>query len=197
MKLWLKRKLNNRKGFSLTELLAAVLILSMVSAVVAGGIPVAKDAYEKITLSANAQVMLSTSVSALRNELCKASEVKVVSGKTDTVLEYFSTSIQNYSQISLKDIAGNDTTDADKATDVVVIQYSHNTESGKNPPQPHKLVSAKAGDDRLHVIYSSLSYDNGVVVITGLKVVELDSGGNRIGNPRAELDSLKIRIIMT
>ena len=194
IKLWLKRKLNKRKGFSLTELLAAVLILSMVSAVVAGGIPVAKDAYEKITLSANAQVMLSTAVSALRNELCKASEVK----KTDTtVLEYFSTSIQNYSQISLKDKDGNDTTTPGTATDIVVIQYSHNTGSSENPPQPHKLVSAKAGDDRLHVVYSSLNYANGVVEIRGLEVVELDSNGDRVGSPRAELDSLKISIIMS
>ena len=65
----LRRFKLNRAGFSLTELLAAVLILAMVSSVVAGGIPVARDAYRKVTVSANAQVLLSTTISALRNQL--------------------------------------------------------------------------------------------------------------------------------
>ena len=64
-----RNKLNRRKGFSLTELLAAVLILGMVSSVVAGGIPVARDAYNKVTVSANAQVLMSTTISALRSQL--------------------------------------------------------------------------------------------------------------------------------
>ncbi len=71
----------NRAGFSLTELLAAVLILAMVSTVVAGGIPVARDAYRKVTVSANAQVLLSTTISALRNQLGTATIEKV--GTTD------------------------------------------------------------------------------------------------------------------
>ena len=72
-----RNKLNSRFGFSLVELLTAMLILSMVTVVVAGGIPVAKNAYEKITLTANAQVLLSTAVNALRNELGTASGVKI------------------------------------------------------------------------------------------------------------------------
>ncbi len=37
--------MNSARGFSLVELLVAILIVSMVAAVVAGGIPVAKNAY--------------------------------------------------------------------------------------------------------------------------------------------------------
>ena len=70
-------QIKDKKGFSIAELLVAILILSMVSAVVAGGIPVARDAYNKITVSANAQVMLSTTISALRNELGTASAVYI------------------------------------------------------------------------------------------------------------------------
>ena len=64
-----RNKINRKTGFSLTELLAAVLILGMVSSVVAGGIPVARDAYNKVTVSANAQVLMSTTISALRSQL--------------------------------------------------------------------------------------------------------------------------------
>ena len=74
------RKIDNKKGFSIAELLVAILILSMVSIVVAGGIPVARDAYYKITVSANAQVMLSTAISSLRNEIGTASAVYLETG---------------------------------------------------------------------------------------------------------------------
>ena len=74
------RKIDNKKGFSIAELLVAILILSMVSIVVAGGIPVARDAYYKITVSANAQVMLSTTISSLRNEIGTASAFYLETG---------------------------------------------------------------------------------------------------------------------
>lgn len=178
-------KTENRKGFSLTELLAAVLILSMVSAVVAGGIPVAKDAYEKITLSANAQVMLSTAISALRNELGTATQVKVTD---DGGLEYFNSSINNYATITCP---GND---------VIVTWYSKN-ESGSIE---HNLVSGKTGDNnQLHVKYYkkdgedgvAWDSDTGIVTITGLKVVD-DSGNTKAKMDGEDAAELKIRVIM-
>ena len=58
----IRNKLHNRKGFSLAETLMAVLILLMVSAVVAAGIPMAREAYEKAVDAANAQTLLSTTI---------------------------------------------------------------------------------------------------------------------------------------
>ena len=65
----IKQKLNIEKGFTLAELLLAVLILLMVSTIVATGIPVARDAYEKVVIASNAELLLSTTISTLRNEL--------------------------------------------------------------------------------------------------------------------------------
>ena len=73
------QKIRQKMGFSIAELLVAILILSMVSTVVAGGIPVARDAYNKITVAANAQVLLSTAIYSLRSELGVAMDVKHVS----------------------------------------------------------------------------------------------------------------------
>ena len=58
-----------RSGFTIAETLVAVLILLMVSSVVAAGIPAAKSAFEKVVVGANAEILLSTSVASLRDQL--------------------------------------------------------------------------------------------------------------------------------
>ncbi len=65
----LKQKLNSRSGFTLTEMLLATIILLLVSLIVATGIPVAREAYEKVVLASNADIILSTTISSFRNEL--------------------------------------------------------------------------------------------------------------------------------
>lgn len=63
------KKLKCRAGFTLAETLLAVTILLLVSVIVATGMPVAKNAYEKVMLSSNAETTLATAVAALRDEL--------------------------------------------------------------------------------------------------------------------------------
>ncbi len=179
-----RRKLNSRKGFSLTELLAAVLILGMVSSVVAGGIPVARDAYEKVTLSANAQVMLSTAISAIRNELCTASEVEP--DASGNKLEFFSGNIQNNCSIEYGK-------DAEGKNSIMVIPYD-------DPSQRRNLVSDAAGDGKLKVICTDkgMSYnkDKGIVTITGLRVVAKDDLNKVYAYMDGEKNSeLQIRVI--
>ena len=66
------RKLKKSAGFTLAETLITVLILLMVSSVVAGGVPAAANAYRKAVDAANAHVLMSTAVNALRSELSTA-----------------------------------------------------------------------------------------------------------------------------
>lgn len=70
-----------RKGFSLAETLVALLIVLLAASVVAAGMPAAKDAYYKVQESANAQVFLSTTLTALRKELSTATNIQVDSDK--------------------------------------------------------------------------------------------------------------------
>ena len=68
-------RLKANAGFTLAETLVTILILLMVTSVVAGGIPSAVTAYSKAVDAANAQVLISTTVNALRGELSTAKDV--------------------------------------------------------------------------------------------------------------------------
>ena len=68
-------------GFSLTEMLVTLLIMTLVSTLLATGIPVAIDTYHKTVNSANAQIALSTTLTVLRSEIGTSTDVRVVGGK--------------------------------------------------------------------------------------------------------------------
>lgn len=70
-----RKKKRRTSGFTLAETLMVVLIVSILSAAVAGGTIVVRNAYVKITLKANAQTVLSTTVTALESEFLYASDV--------------------------------------------------------------------------------------------------------------------------
>ncbi|MCF0146599.1 MAG: prepilin-type N-terminal cleavage/methylation domain-containing protein [Eubacterium sp.] len=73
----LKRKLNSSSGFSMTELLAALLIACMVMMLVGGGVLVAGRVYKEVSRKSDAQTLLATSVSTLTKELVSASNLTV------------------------------------------------------------------------------------------------------------------------
>ena len=64
------------KGFTLAETLLALLIVTLLTGIVATGVPIAINAYKQVVDSSNAQVALSTTTSALRDELGLAVDVK-------------------------------------------------------------------------------------------------------------------------
>lgn len=66
------RKLNRKSGFSLTETLSTMIIMSFVGIMVTTGIISASRAYKQITEHTNAQLMLSNTITALHDELIYA-----------------------------------------------------------------------------------------------------------------------------
>ena len=76
MKAIRKKLKTNSRGFSLAETLICVLILLMVSVIVGAAIPTASNVFVKTVDAANAQVVLSTAMTALRDELGTATQVK-------------------------------------------------------------------------------------------------------------------------
>ena len=79
MRTIIKRIRKNRAGFSLAETLITILILLMVSAIVAAALPTASTVYKKTVDAANAQVLLSTTMTILRHELNAARDITVSS----------------------------------------------------------------------------------------------------------------------
>ena len=163
----IKRKIRDKRGFSLAETLLAVLILMLVSVIVATGMPAATNAYNKVVLGANAKVMLSTAITALHDELGTAWQVGKAEGDTtNTKLVYFNASTGAKSELSL-----------DNAKSIQIRDYIslngdliHDT-SYTGGKAYHLVADEKAG---MYVTYTKIGYNNGIITIEGLKVVKDD-----------------------
>ena len=171
----IKRKLQSSKAFTLAEMLLAVLILAMVSVIVATGIPVARNAYEKIVLSSNAEVLLSTTVSMLRNELGTAQDVVVPTEEPMTTITYYNLTRGASSKILLSN---------DDKKEIMFQRYI----TADYPVVP--LISSKTATADLYVTYDSVDYENGILKFTGLSVNRVSGTANL-----ASRDTLSIRVI--
>lgn len=69
------KKIKSSQGFSMSEMLLAVMIIVLTLGVIGGGITVVKDAYQKITLRAESQTLLSTVIASVSTELRNAEEI--------------------------------------------------------------------------------------------------------------------------
>ena len=148
-----KKKNSGRRGFTLAETLVALLILLMVPSVVAAGIPAASNAYRRVVDSANAQVLLSTTVTAMRNQIEFSKDV-TVSG--DKVI-FTSTADGAKSSISNSD------------NGVLLTEYINYDDSGGSP---RLLVSEKAATNDLFLKYETVTSSNGIVTFTNLTVAK-------------------------
>ena len=177
-----ERKLHSRKGFTLAETLLAVLILLLVSAIVVSGIPSARDAYEKVVLSANADMLLSTTVTTLRNELGTAQDVEA----SGTTIAYYSPDRGASSKIFVNAKAN----DADSSPRPIQFQryYSRDGLGAQNDPE--QLISPSRATGDLYVTYDNVEYRDGVITITGLSV-NRTSGSTGLSS----LSTLSIRVI--
>lgn len=71
----LKAFKQNRGGFTLSETMMALLILLMVSSIVVTGLPAAVSALHNAVDASHAQVLLSTTMTSLRDELSMAKNI--------------------------------------------------------------------------------------------------------------------------
>lgn len=180
-----KRKLKNKSGFTLAETLLAVLILLLVSVIVANGIPVARNVYNNVIIGANAQMLLSTAVTALRNELGTAKDVNVTADGSQVT--YFNAERAAYSMIGLG--SGPDR--------IQVEPYIKKPDGGPivaiSDSQTFDLVSNAASNKDLYVTYERVETDAGNSDIIVFKNLEV----KRIGDNSqiTSLEELKIRLV--
>ena len=185
MKMAFVKKTNNMWGFSLAESLVAIIILLLVSSIVAAGIPAAVAAYDKAVTGANAQALLSTAVTALRDELGTARDIEVLENKR---VQYYSADTMSVSEMYLS-------SDATRTGEIILkeyIPYEISGETASISASERRLVTPSAATNHLYVTFESISRvpDKDIISITGLKV--LQEGHN---NPIVSLETLYIHII--
>lgn len=189
----IRRKLQERSGFTLSETLVTVLILLMVSAIVAGGVPAAANAYYKVIDAANAQLLLSETVMKLRSELSVATEVENADGSassgTDKVLiTYTSGSNSGGASGWKKQLLSS--TDGIKTKPVVKSAgVDEDVPLAQNNPQPlvpGKMSGAVQSGTSLVTSCDSITYTDGVFTITNLKVTKGTSTLAQIGQMKIQ-----------
>lgn len=72
MKQKLLHKLNKRQGFSLTEMLATVLIMGFIGIVITTGAATVQRVYRKVVAHANAQTALTTTITLMKDQIAFA-----------------------------------------------------------------------------------------------------------------------------
>lgn len=148
----IKAKLKKRSGFTLSEVLVAMIILLLVTSIVAVGIPVAANAYEKLVVASNAELLLSTTMTRLRDELGTARDVTY----SGTTIDY-TTAGGSKSRIYLGE--GED--------GIFLKEYVGVSDSSKYD-QP--IVSKAAANKNLHMTYTIESFVGGVIKFKDLTV---------------------------
>ncbi len=173
------RKQRNKAGFSLAETLMAVLILLLASAIVAAGMPMAREAYEKAVDAANAQTLLSTTVTMLRAELCEAADAETEARTIEGVGEV-PNALKSYRSSRTGAPAALSNSDAGIRLTDNVNQAGGGV--GRN------LVTSEAATSRLHTAFSYIKYEDGLFTVYGLQVVR---GGRTV----AQLPELRVQTV--
>lgn len=167
-----KQRNRARSGFTLAETLMALLILMLATAVVAAGLPAAIRSYYDVVDAANAEVLLSTTMTALRDELGSSVGFAL---EDDGTLDYYKSSSLQGRSVKLNSYDGS----GDDGYMGIKIE---------NAGLSRELVSKAAATTRLHAEFSSIKYDeaNQVFVVSGLQVKKNPNGKNSNGNVLSE-----------
>jgi Tfp pilus assembly protein PilV len=180
----IKHKLGKDRGMTVLETLISMFILMMVTVVVATGIPTAANAYSKVLDSANAQILLSTAMTKLRDELETADNIKV-----DGTSITYTTNSYGESMIYLNRDSGyaDSTNNKGNYGHVGAVRLWEYIIDGKTTEDDKKnavknninrlLVSQKASNDNLYLTYSSITYtsDSKYITFNGLVVRKKDT----------------------
>lgn len=177
------QKLKSSAGLTLAETLLTVVILLLASGIVATGMPAAVSAYRNAIDAANAQVLLSAAVNALRGELSTARDVEVSDDKKTIIYTDAETGSR------MKICLGKDPQDTADTDTILVQEYEELDDSDNGflsteeksamaalKPKSYALLSKEArkttrdGNSKMTVTYTDVTRNTDVLTISGLKV---------------------------
>ncbi len=190
------QKLKKNAGFTLAETLMTMLILLMVGLVMAEGVPAAVTAYGKAVDAANAQVLFSTTVNALRSELSTAKDVHLASDSSGGLI-YISPATESKTKLYIGKEKTTDTYDTIIVQDF--LKYDDETtaqsipETENTPVPPRKLVSGSAQTAKLLVTYGSVGWDENQKDVLVFNNLMVSKPGN--ANAIVSIEKLYIRCL--
>ena len=179
----IKRKLGSRNGFSMMELLMATLILALGGSIIVEGVPLAAEVCRKVVDYSNAQVLLSTTLTRLRDELGTAQEITPPDpGKT---LKYI---CADGSESVIYIPAG--------GQGIYLREYNDMVASSEMK-YDHLLVSNAASNKNLYMTYADFddttyNSSDGVITFENLEV-KRDTDGT--DETLVSIDEYKIRVL--
>ena len=157
-----------RQGFTLSETMLAMLILAFVGMIATTGLMTGLNTYYDIVEKSNAELLLSTTISELRDELDRTEEISL----TGTALTAYRSSTSGWRVLrSVSLIAEGDPMDK---KGIWVREYkgypSADALSAAHAPQ--LLVTEATATKGLYARFSSITYDEtkGEFTISGLQV---------------------------
>ena len=204
----------NSAGFSLAETLIVVLILLMVSAVIGAAIPTAANVFTKTVDTANAQVVLSTTMTALRDELCTVTEFEAPVENSKSLIYK---SKRGWAKLEFGEFpvtpAGGEGTPAESdggeggeaskvetfsGIRILYLTKTYDEENGvfvytsdeTDPSRQRYLVSPEAVTANLKIQCGGINAEKGVITFSDLKVI-------RSENPTADIASRKTFSVKT
>ena len=168
------KKLKQTAAFTLGEALVATIILLLVTVVVVAGIPAAINAYNNVVKAANAEMLTSTAMGELRNELSTARYITVENNE----ITFYNDATGFNSKIYVEN------------GDIMYNRYYSNKKDEEDATfvdagtegtvgEAERLVSEAASDKKLdlHVSYGGVTYSNGVIRFTNIKVTDKNNKG--------------------
>ena len=171
----LRRKLRDRSGFTLAELLIVVLILLLVSTVVATGVPAAVNSYQKVVDSANAQLLLSTTVTSLRRELSLAGSIEV----EGTQVKSYTNSTRGLGQ-TITDETGPVEARYSLSSEENGIMRTWMDSEGKAIVPEALTRAGRNNETRMVPKYDALTYEGGIITVSQLRI---EKDGTALAGP--------------
>ena len=150
------KKIKSEAGFTLIEMIAAVFVLVLLSLMVGTGISMTMHAYETVVAQSEAELLLSTAVDALADDLRYAWNVddskKAPDSWKDTYLfptdfTYSSDSYNNGIRLCVKNGKIIARTDGDDAPDQQVLSFEHGAYGDNKSYKEYKVTSMDIAHD--------------------------------------------------
>ena len=183
----MKRNITGKAGFTLAETLLATLLLLIASALLVTGIPVAFRAYKTVTLTAEANVLISTTMTELKDKLAFCEDLAITGKK----ISFTSNNGRQYTLSYDADKAGLyllDTTDNDYNPEKEENVYVHDSQM---------LVSDEAAVRELCVDYSEVKIDGNVLTFKDLNVYRKSDIEHTENNALVKIPEFDVRLLMS